>query len=143
MDDSLPVPSAASQELHNFGAHQLQAVKSKDILSTRPPRSTGLRPTPEQAKAFAQKLLGRLPPAFCRRFFDTLEQTVSGKCASDKPHVYMSNMFAAADEPELWQEYLDLFMPHWKGKQKIEESEMELFEMMLENRPPIGFDEVQ
>lgn len=134
MDDSLPVLPASEQELQDFLTHRLKAIKSKDVSSTRPPRTIGLRPTYDQAKAFSQKLLQRLPATFCSQFFDVVEQTISEKSTADKPHVAIANMFAEANELGLWQEYLDLFMPHWKGEQKIEESEMEILETMLGNR---------
>ncbi|KAL8748425.1 MAG: hypothetical protein Q9184_007313 [Pyrenodesmia sp. 2 TL-2023] len=118
-------PSAASTStLHT----PLPPLSRKD-LPPRPPRQSGMRPTRPQAIAFSQTLLNRLGPTFCNRFFRHLERTILGISEHDKPRVELARMFEEEGASDLWEAYLEIFMPHWRGEWKIEESEMELLEM--------------
>ncbi|KAI4112281.1 MAG: hypothetical protein LQ341_007860 [Variospora aurantia] len=133
MHDSLPVPPSSQQELQDFLSHALQPLTARNSSATQSPRTFGLKPlTNEEVNAFAQKLLQRLPPAFVTEFFRMLQLMILGQDdEAEKPRVgQLAKMFADAHEQELWEEYVDLFMPQWIGELKFEEEEDGVIEAM-------------
>ncbi|KAL8921415.1 MAG: hypothetical protein Q9208_005741 [Pyrenodesmia sp. 3 TL-2023] len=128
MDAFLPTPP--STDPTTSSPTPLAPLSRRD-LPARPPRQTGLRPTPTQALAFSRTLLSRLGPAFCTRFFHELERTILGTSKHDKPLVELAKMFEEEGALDLWEGFLEVFMPHWRGEWKIEESEGEVLEMLL------------
>ncbi|KAL9007425.1 MAG: hypothetical protein Q9173_007300 [Seirophora scorigena] len=135
MNASLPTHPASEQDLHHFLAHALRPITARDSTATRPPRSTvGLKPTLEETRAFTQKLFQRLPPAFVTKFFELLKLTIRGqkeKNEGEKRRVErLAKIFAEAGEPGLWEEFVDLFMPRWRGELEIEEGERWVVEAM-------------
>ncbi|KAL9016195.1 MAG: hypothetical protein Q9185_006445 [Variospora sp. 1 TL-2023] len=133
MNDSLPILPSSQQELQDFLSHALQPLTARNSSATQPPQTSGLKPlTYEEVDAFAQKLLRRLPPAFVTEFFRMLQLIILGQDdEAEKPRVgQLAKMFADADEQELWEDYVDLFMPQWRGELQFEEEEDGVIEAM-------------
>lgn len=134
MNTSLPTHPASGQDLQHFLTHALRPIEAPNSTVTRPSRSSiGLEPTFEEAKAFTQELFRRLPPAFITKFFEQLKLTIRGQNEKEgeKPRVEpLAEMFAEAGELGLWWDFVDLFMPRWRGELEIEEGERWVVEAM-------------
>ncbi|KAI4186382.1 MAG: hypothetical protein L6R41_003538 [Letrouitia leprolyta] len=143
MDVSLPIPTAMEQELEDFAGHNLPTVSSNndenlfpgpDHIDEGTQQSTYL-----QAHSWIVEFQKRLEPETFNKFFNILS-----KCSSmselemlETPRVEFAKLFAESNESELWDDFLKSFFQPWKEMQDIEESEMNVAEMMRESRDEI------
>ncbi|KAI4168600.1 MAG: hypothetical protein LQ343_006264 [Gyalolechia ehrenbergii] len=120
--------TASSHDTHKFAANRLLAISFSDANAYQ---SIG-DPTPLDYKheerlrialAYIYKVNGRLNKSYYSRFSKALD--AHGKTAQlEQTRKEISEVFELANEYELWEEFLDCFMPHWQYKRGEKEQEM-------------------
>ncbi|KAL9028683.1 MAG: hypothetical protein Q9196_002985 [Gyalolechia fulgens] len=88
--------------------------------------------------AYIYKVSGRLDSGYYSRFLKVLE--AHGVTAQlEQTRTEVSEIFELANEYELWEEFLDCFMPHWQYEQEQkEQKEMRLAQWNAQRRGAIS-----
>ncbi|KAI4090308.1 MAG: hypothetical protein LQ344_004856 [Seirophora lacunosa] len=128
-------PSVRSRGIEHDAANRILAVSESDALL----HQTFGDPTPlgynreeryQLALSYIYKVKGRLNKTHYTRLIKTLhEHGKGGEYTLEKTREEISRLYEVANEYELWEEFLEAFMPHWLHEtKKREEKEMTLAE---------------
>ncbi|KAL9602659.1 MAG: hypothetical protein Q9219_001648 [cf. Caloplaca sp. 3 TL-2023] len=135
MEPSLPVLESSAQELLCFASHNLIDVSTKKDSSSAPPSiiEENEQPTYRDAQAWLATFQKRLPADKYDRFLKLIERCYSEKCDIESIRETCSQLFADADESEVWEGFWESFVQSPETTRQIEESQQEIVSAMSGN----------
>ncbi|KAL9593495.1 MAG: hypothetical protein Q9219_007526 [cf. Caloplaca sp. 3 TL-2023] len=133
-------PTQADRQ--KFAAHRLLAITYSDASAYKPPHADVPRGYNHEqhyhlALSYVYKVKGRLPAKLYDRFYSILHAHGT-TIMIDRTREEVSLVFELANEYELWEEFLDAFMPCWLMRQEAREQRRIAWEVEVQKVRAMG-----